>query len=198
MTTVTLDYETLILKGITAGGGQPEDENLLTEDDVKNLGRIAAKRGIEQRSLTPTDIPKDGEIFELTHPGVRDADPIGMMCGDVSDPDKFEFKGQEIKGTQTKKFKLVSVGPQPNVEAVNKVLAEHGTPALGQWRQAFMEKYPHPDNKSYIGFTGSEWVGPKGSCLFPYLGGCGVSWDSGFCSIGENFGAFWRFAVEVK
>jgi len=205
MQTITLDYEALVLQGITDAGGQPEDAHLLTEDDVKALGTLAAKRGAEQRSLNAPlaapdilAVPNDGEIFELTL-NADDADPIGMVRGDGHDnPDKWEFKGPKVTGTHTKKFKLVRVGYQPNAEAVNKALAEHGTPALGQWREAFKKKYPRSDGKGPIGFTGSEWVSPDGDRFFPCVVVGGDSWGLSFYWLDGYFSGRWRFAVEVK
>lgn len=204
MTTVSLNYEALILQGITDAGGQPDDINLLTEDDVKTLGTLAAQRGAQQRSPnepTPAPdtlaVPKDGEIFELTL-NAEDADPIEMVRGDgYNNADNWEFKGPRVTGTQTKKFKLVSIGYQPNAEAVNKALAEHGTSALGQWREVFKKKYPHPDGKGPICFTGSEWVPPGRRRRFPCVLIVRGVWCSDFLWI-DGFRDDWRFVVELK
>ena len=48
-TATTIDYESLILKGIIEAGGQTEDITLLTEDDLVALGRMAAERVIKKR-----------------------------------------------------------------------------------------------------------------------------------------------------
>ena len=205
MTTVTLDYEALILQGITDAGGQPDDVNLLTEDDIKALGTLAAQRGAQQRSPnepTPSPdvlaVPQDGEIFELTLDGDA-TDPIGMVRGDgYNDADKWKFNGPKATGTQTRRFKIMSVGYQTNAEAVNTALAEHGTPALGQWREAFKKKYARPDGKGPIGFTGSEWVGPDRRRYFPCVSAGGGVWDSSFYWVGRGFGDDWRFVVELK
>ncbi|HEY4508101.1 MAG TPA: hypothetical protein VJJ55_00400 [Candidatus Paceibacterota bacterium] len=205
MTTVTLDFETLILQGITDAGGQPEDANLLTEGDIKALGTLAAERGAQQRSPnqptpapTTLAVPRDGEIFELTL-NADDADPIGMVRSDgYNDADKWEFNGPKVNGTQTRRFKIVSVGYQANAEAVNKALAEHGTPAPGQWREAFKKKCPRPDGKGPIGFTGSEWVAPRRGRRLPCVSGFGDSWISGFFWLVVVFRGGWRFVVELK
>ncbi|MDP2593447.1 MAG: hypothetical protein Q8P52_02240 [bacterium] len=204
MITVTLDYEALIYQGITDAGGQPDDINLLTEDDVKTLGRLAAERGAEQRSpnqptlaLTTLAVPKNGEIFELTF-NADDADPIGMVQSDgYSEAYMWKFKGPKVTGTPTRRFKIMSVGHQSNTEAVNKALAEHGTPALGQWREAFRRKYPRHDGEGPIGFTGSEWEDPYRICLFPCVSNGGDTWDSYFYWLNDDVRARWRFVVEL-
>ena len=205
MTTVSLDFEALILQGITDAGGQPDDLNLLTEDDIKALGTLAAQRGAQQRSPnepTPSPdvlaVPQDGEIFELTLDGDA-TDPIGMVRGDgYNDADKWKFNGPKATGTQTRRFKIMSVGCQTNAEAVNTALAEHGTPALGQWREAFKKKYARPDGKGPIGFTGSEWVYPRRLRGFPCVRGGGAVWNSYFDWVVLDFDDYWRFVVEVK
>ena len=141
-------------------------------------------------------VPQDGEIFDLTLDG-DSIDPIAMVRGNgYKNADQWEFKGPKVTGTQTKKFKLVSVGYQPNADAVNKALAQHGAPALGQWREAFKEKYRLPDGKGPIGFTGSEWAHPFRE--FPHVADEGGVWRSYFYWFDRVLRAAWRFAVEVK
>ena len=200
MTTISLDFKALILQGIADAGGQPEDAHLLTEDDVKNLGRLAAERGAQQRSPDALTVPKDGEIFELTL-NTDDANPIGMVRDDgYENPDLCKFEGPEVNGTHTKRFKLVRVGNQPHALAVNRALSKHGTPALGQWREAFKKKYPRHDGHGSVGFTGAVWVFPEygGIRSFPFVVGRGFLWSSGFRGLGNDFDVRWRFAVEVK
>lgn len=198
-TTNILDLLALIFQGIADAGGVPEDANLLTEEDVISLGRLVAERGMRQRSpnakLDPAPkflpLPKDGEVFELTIDGDA-VDPIEMVRGDgYNNPEQWQFNGPKVVGTQTRRFKLVGVGYQRNGGAINKVIAKHGTPALGQYREAFKEKY---GCRKLVGFTGSEWVDPFGR-RFPCVR---EGFSDFFLFFDEDFDDRWRFAVEVK
>ena len=61
--------------------------------------------------------PKEGEEFELTLDGDT-PDPFQMVRSEGFDPTEWKFNGPKIEGRQTKKFKLLRAGVQPNYDAV--------------------------------------------------------------------------------
>jgi len=185
----TTDYEALIYLGIGHAGGHRKDIECLRPEWFVELGKRAAEAGAKKQTPRPNTeppaydylpVPEDGEIFELTLDGDA-TDPIKMLRNDMYiDADKWKFKGPKVRGMQIGRFKMVSVGWQPTFDALTMALvALHGAPALGQWREAFKKKYARPDNKGPIGFTGSEWVNGQ-NIRFPYLRGQGNSWYSNF------------------
>ncbi len=110
-------------------------------------------------------------------------------------PKGWQFNGTKIVVPQTRKFKLVSIGAQPNFEAVKAVLAQHGTIPEGQWCDAFKKAFPQPDGKGSVGVADAVWVYPSGDAGFPYVGADGVP---GFVWTVGGFDADWRWLVEMQ
>lgn len=144
----------------------------------------------------PLVIPDNGKVFELT------------LDGDAANPNEMEkkygcrsrnlkFKGHRIRGLLTCRFILMSVGYQPNVEAANLALTAHGVPSPGQWREAFMIKYPRPSGNEPIGFTGDEWASPTGELYFPFAVRNNRWWRPDFRGCFNSLPPFWRFAVAI-
>ncbi|HTE48470.1 MAG TPA: hypothetical protein VK675_01010 [Candidatus Paceibacterota bacterium] len=143
-------------------------------------------------------VPEDQEVFELTIES-NTIYPTEMLRADGGDnPNKLKFKGPSISGEQTKKFKLFRVHNQLNADEANKSLAVYGAPALGQWREAFKKKYPRPDGKGPIAFTGSEWLDPYRRRAYPFLLDGSTAWYSGFRWFDHGINISWRIAFEIK
>ncbi|MDP3725121.1 MAG: hypothetical protein Q8R20_01480 [Nanoarchaeota archaeon] len=138
----------------------------------------------------------EGEIFALTIDlGAPESDPIAMVLKDGYDPERWKFTGVKLVGVHTRRFRLVSVGYCRDLDEVRQKLAEHGTPAEGQWREAFRKAYPTPDKNGPIGFADSSWVDPGGYAVFPYVwtrGGSGFRWTL------LGFDGLWRWVVAVS
>ncbi|GEM_PF-1534118 len=142
-------------------------------------------------------IPADGEEFELTLTS-EEADPIAMVCRDgYGDWQKWKYKGVEIKGTQTKRCKLVRLGYVLNLDDARQ---KGRTLVDGQWREAFKKKFSQNDGKGPIGFggVGSQWVSPDGVADFPVLDGDGAAWYSRFVWAGDGRNGRWRWLAGVS
>lgn len=143
-------------------------------------------------SILPT-YPLNGTVFTLTI--VAPFTGLEMVRRFGYNPENWKFNGEEIAAPQTKQFMLVEIGSQPNLEAVNKALAQHGVTPLGQWCAAFKEAYPQPDGIGPIGIAKSSWVDPLNSVNFPCVDTGGVS---SFIWTVSGFEGDWRWLVEVQ
>ena len=137
--------------------------------------------------------PALGVEFDLTI-----AEPftgIEMVRRFGYDPTGWKFNGEEIAMPQTKQFKLVSVGAQPNFKKVEAANAKEGVIPDGQWCDAFKKAFPQPDGNGPIGVAKASWVRPGGYASFPYVRtGCCLS----FLWLDDAFDADWRWLVEVQ
>jgi len=106
----------------------------------------------------------------------------------------WKFTGKEITEKQTKAFKLVEVGYQPDFESLKKELEKHGTIPQGQWIMAFKEKYPKGIGE-WVGIADSSWVDPGRDVYFPFVF---TDVDLSFGWTGSDFDADWRWLVEVQ
>lgn len=154
--------------------------------------------GVEGRFNNKVQMyPEIGEVFELTRDGNDpNSDPIVMVRRDGYDqPERWKFKGEYLIGAQTLQFKLVSIGYQPNFDAVLLALAGHGCIPGGQWREVFKVRFTKPDGKGPIGIADASWVFPNDDSGFPcvHTGG-----GSGFHGTGPGFSDSWRWLVEVS
>lgn len=145
----------------------------------------------------------DGKAFEMTLDGdAAENQPIEMVRRDGYDkPSEWKHKGATVKGTQTRKFVWVSVGYQPNLDAVRAVCLEaagklglNGRIPEGQWREAIKQMFHHLGQ--YIrGIADPSWEYPGGGIRFPYVGSDGRScfyWGD------YGYGEAWRWLVEVE
>lgn len=139
-------------------------------------------------------IPAVGVEFELTLDfEATENDPIEMVRRDeYSSPEEWQFTGKKASGVQTRRFKLVRVGPCGNFNEVREKLAQYGEVPEGQWLQAFMAVYPKPDGNGPIGFADPSWVSPGGRAYFPCVGSDG---GSRFDWVGREYGESWRWLV---
>ena len=138
----------------------------------------------------------EGEVFTLTLNADDPAcDPLTMVRGDGYGLAGWKYTGEKLTGTHTRRFKLVSVGYCRDFDEVRKKLAAHGTPAQGQWREAFLKAYPTPNGREHIGFPDDSWVSPHGHRHFPWI------WTDGrsdFRWANDNFDDVWRWLVLVR
>lgn len=160
-----------------------------------SLDPEAVMRAVQ--ALIDRAYPATGEIFELTLDGSDPAmHPIEMVRRYGYDhPEKWRFTGTRLDRTETRRFKLVEIGYQPNFDAVLKALKSHGEIAGGQWREAFRAKYQKPDGKGPIGVADPSWMRPFGPIRFPYVSTAG---RSSFHWTGDDFHDSWRWLVEVS
>lgn len=178
-------------------------------DDM--LGRFARQQHdwferVRKRSLDPEAVvravhaiidrtyPADGVEFDLTLDfDAPEADPIEMVRRDgYNSPEQWQFTGKKVSGVQTRRFKLVRVGPCQNLDEVRQNLAQYGDVPEGQWREAFKAAYSRPDGNGPIGFADPSWVRPDGFVFFPYVDSDGGS-DFYWADDGRAVG--WRWLV---
>lgn len=115
--------------------------------------------------------PQVGEIFELE----LDADapentPLGMVQAFGYDPKGWDFAGTPLTGKCRGKFKLVQIGHQPHLEAIQTALeAEYGPTPSGQWIKAFKCAFPEADGNGPVGIADTSWIRPSGNDNFPFV-----------------------------
>lgn len=186
----------------------------LTDEEMQRYNRNKGDLGTKLRvALVPSQnteppaasaapvpvstLPEIGIEFELTLDFDR-TDPLGMVRSDGYDPKDWEHKGNKPKGVQTRRFKLVSVGYRPNLDAVWTAITQHGDVPEGQWREALKVAYPTPDGKGPIGFDDPSWVSPDGYRRFPYLFVDGMQWNSDFSWTDFEYDGLWRWLVACQ
>lgn len=144
--------------------------------------------------------PTTGDVFELTLDGdARENDPIEMVRRDgYLELEKWRHTGTKVAGTQTRHFKLISVGYCVNWDEVKRKLAKHGELPEGQWREAFKAKYPTPDGNGPIGVPDASWVYPGDRAYFPYFPYVHAHGESRFFWSVDGSRGRWRWLVEVR
>ena len=145
---------------------------------------------------TTATYPTEGKVFELTLDGdAPENQPIEMVKRDGYDnPESWKHTGLTVTGTQTRRFKLVSVGYCSTFDEVKAKLAGQGTTPEGQWREAFKAAYPTPDCNGPIGVADGSWAGPGGRAHFPCVNARG---GSDFRCLAYYFNQYWRWLVLV-
>ena len=155
----------------------------------------ALKKFLRREEVWPR-WPAVGEVFKLTLDGnAPENQPLAMLKSDGYDsPERWKHSGKKVGGIETKLFKLVSVGYQPNFESVLRELRKHGRIPGGQWREALKRKFLLPPGR-FVGVADSSWVSPHGDAHFPCVRADG---SSGFIWVIDDFDASWLWLIEVK
>ncbi|MBI2475494.1 hypothetical protein HYV69_03665 [Candidatus Uhrbacteria bacterium] len=144
--------------------------------------------------------PALGEVFELTLDGsAPDNDPIEMVhrSGEVGF-EKWRHRGKLVKGVQTRRFKLITIGCCDHFSTVVAILKEHGKIPEGQWREVLITKFQSADGGGTVGIADDSWRDQYSYFLFPCIRA-----DSGqtcvpFFDLSEGgFNNNWRWLVEV-
>ncbi|MBI2053076.1 MAG: hypothetical protein HYT34_02420 [Candidatus Ryanbacteria bacterium] len=169
---------------------------------------VVGIRGVferRRRKIAIAMIPHyaDGKVFEMTLDGdAAENQPIEMVRRDGYDnPSRWKHVGTRVLGTQTRKFVWVSVGYQPNLDAVRAACLKaagkldlNGRIPEGQWREVIKQML-EPDGQYHRGIVDPSWEDPDGGILFPCVSSGGNSrfyWAVLGCSGG------WRWLVEVE
>lgn len=156
---------------------------------------VAGVRGV-LLGLKTRIIPALNQPFELTLDGdAPENQPLEMVRLDGYDPQNWKYQGTPVKGKQTRRFKLVSVGPCTNFTEVQEKLKPHGEIPEGQWGNAFKKKFPKMDGNGPIGVADLSWVDPHGCAYFPFVLAGGASH---FRWAAYRFGGRWRWLVASK
>lgn len=134
--------------------------------------------------------PKVGELFELTFDGSapenQPREMINRYCRENSwmkfnTPDKWTHIGHIVSGLQTRRFKLVTIGPQPDFQSALSELARHGKIPEGQWSKAFNDTF-ESDKSCTVLFADPSWIhcdeGPRLPCIYPVINYLGFDWTS--------------------
>ena len=136
-----------------------------------------------------------GEVFELTLDGdAPENQPLEMVRHDGYDWKVWQHEGPVVKGSQTKRFKLVKVGYCRTFNELRRKLGAHGEIPEGQWREALKAAYKS-DGKGHVGVADSSWVGPRGRAPFPCVLAYGHSF---FLWADGDFNDDWRWLVEAS
>ena len=155
---------------------------------IENFNKIHSIAGVRRQHYP------DGEVFEMTLNGdAPENQPLEMVRRDGYTGD-WKHSGPKVKGIETRRFKWVAVGYQPNLEAVRVVLASHGKIPEGQWREAVKQMF-EPDGEYPRGVADPSWRGPSSDADFPCVGRGGVS-DFGWAGSGRS--GDWRWLVGVS
>lgn len=142
-------------------------------------------------------IPDLSEEFELTIDGDQ-ADPVAMAQADGYDPAAYEFSGRRVRGTQTRRFKLVRVGFASTLDQAIPELEKVGRNPEGVWREAFLAEYPEPDGRGPIAIADPSWKRRSdGFTIFPVIGVNGGQWLRDFGGTISPRRRYWRYLVEV-
>ena len=120
--------------------------------------------------------------------------PLDMVRRAGYDPKDWQFTGKQVGETQTRCFKWVSVGYQPNLDAVRAECAKHGRVPEGQWREAVNQMF-QPDGQHPRGVADPSWVDPNTDARFPYVLSDGFS-NFGWAGGDRDDG--WLWLVEVS
>lgn len=148
------------------------------------------------KKMTAKHCPQVGEVFKLElDADVPENTPDGMIKAFGHNHRDWGFTCIPLTGKLERNFKLVQIGPQPDLKAAKERLeAEYGPTPSGQWMKAFNDAYPKPDDKGPIGVADFSWAYPGGFSRFPYVGYDG---KPGFYHPGIGLGEGWRWLVSV-
>ncbi len=144
-------------------------------------------------------MPADGEVFELTLDGdAPENQPLEMVRQAGYDNwQEWEHNGPAVKGRETRRFKWVYIGYQPNLDAVRAALATHGKIPEGQWREAVKKMFKH-DIWRPCGIADPSWEPPRFGGSIPYCPYISSDGSSRFKWVIDGFPDHWRWLVEVN
>ncbi len=161
------------------------------EGFAADIRRAFSKKRFSKQS-DPINIPLDNEVFELT------------LDGDAMPPEKcskgmagWEYKGPNIIGKYTRRFKLVRIGHCKNAnEAREKLLLLGGVPN-SQWMIPFKAKYGQHDSEGSIGICDPAWELDRcpGTYIPSYFGSS-TSIHFSRTDLGKD--ESWRWLIEVS
>lgn len=159
----------------------------------------AAKRFLRKENPWPKveeliPWPRPNEVFELTLDGdASENQPLAMVKADGYDG-PWQHNGSTVKGRETRRFKLVEIGSQPNCESVKTACQKHGKIPEGQWREVMKKKFTDSPGR-LVGIADASWVSPSGLTFFPYVTAGGAS---SFLWSGYAWNDHWLWLVEVE
>lgn len=148
--------------------------------------------------------PVNGEVFELTIDGnASENQPLEIARREDRHfgskkwqhvGKKWQHVGKLVTGTQTRRFKLISIVSCREFADITRELARHGTIPEGQWCEALQATYQH-DKEGPLGVADPSWVNPGGGTCFPSIISNG---DSCLYWTGDTFSNSWRWLVGVS
>lgn len=148
-----------------------------------------------------TVYPGVGDVFELTLDGdAAENQPMVMLKRDSPGFETCRHNGSVVHGRQTRRFKLVQIGfcEHDSWGEVLRRISTYGKIPEGQWREAFMAKFPISDRLGAIGVADTSWVDSVAKDhdrFFPYIR---MNGGSCFGPTHYSFKEEWRWLVEIK
>lgn len=136
--------------------------------------------------------PKVGEVFELTTS--EEITGLGLVADFGYTPDRWRSTAVTVPAGTTRKFKLIAVGRQPDLDAVTLACkAQGGKSTNGCWMKVFDNTFGHSRRNS-VGVADPSWVHPNGNARFPMVHRSG---DRDFLYAGGFRFESWLWLVEV-
>ena len=108
------------------------------------------------------------------------------------DPTGWKFEGTRLSGILTRKFTLVQVGEQPNLQAVKDAI---GRNVEGQWLKALQSRFSTSDGMGPIAIADDSWVSPSSRRFLPCLDDDVGPWLPIFVFASSVRHEWWRWVV---
>jgi len=197
------------LKGVIAAlvGAIPSltfDEGNLLNGAQGDLGVRVRLALLQLLKELGRDIIETGAEFELSF-NFDETDPLAMIYRSDNFSEMgglgggWQFTSTRPMGAQTGRFKIVSIGEQPDIASVIDALAEHGRVPEGQWLEAFVRTYQSAEKGALIGSPDASWKWLYNNVnFFPFLGSREHRESSKIrFTCGYDFSISWRWLVRV-
>ncbi len=135
--------------------------------------------------------PVVGRIFNLTYDFGPNPKPE-KIPNSIGYTNSWKFHGHVLVGMQTGRFKWVTIGPQPNLEAVRSVLTKyHGPVPDGQWLMAIGNRFCSTE---WYGIADGTWENSNDHTFnFPVI----TAGRIGFCNAEKSLSRAFHWLVEV-
>lgn len=114
--------------------------------------------------------PQVNTVFELT--ASSEITPFFGLIVDFGDtPSKWRSTAATVPAGTSKKFKLVAVGYQPNLDGVARACnAQGGKDTNGCWMKVFNDTFGS-NGQNPVGVPDASWLSPDDSAYFPAVEG---------------------------
>ena len=119
------------------------------------------------QAQTRPAFPQVDAIFELT--ASKEITGLGLVADFGYDTAGWRSTAKAVPAGTTKRFKLVAVGYQPNLDAVARACkAQGGKDTDGCWMEVFDETFGS-NGRNPVGVADPSWAHPNGGARFPVV-----------------------------